>query len=249
MRLAETIKATVKCPKCGKLHILKIPLDVFDSNAEGGLLKIAMGHGDHVFVAFIDRNGMQRATDTLTLIGGESRGEERDEVSKILSYMNTVLEIFEEDVLARIIAASIIGLRIYFAGETDVTRPLYHTLTYLLQEFPPIVTNIDEADVVPDAKDSKVPGEKYFSNAIEEAKNTEREDQRILKLKRHVEKIFEISTLVTKKLKASKTPISIVRLQKELDIKDQDLFGLALRRAIYKEPELANKIKEKHYLI
>ena len=127
-------------------------------------MKIAMDHGDHIFVVWIDSYGYQRATDVF-----ETLKESLDSRERELGIMD-IINVYGIEFFSKILTASICGFRMYIEVNKKYLKFLDYLITYLLREFPNVVDNPQRAEIVISigSKTPKLPGEEYFYNVLNE---------------------------------------------------------------------------------
>ena len=243
----KMILATIKCPRCGDTRVVKIPYDRFMANEQGGLLKIAFNHVDHIFVVWIDSSGTQRAAEVYDNIENLTSKHREDAIS-----LSDLINFLGKRSLAKILAGTVAGYKVFLELDRKSMRVIDFLLTFFLKEFPTIVNKKEEAEVIIDnfqEKGDKVPGEGYFLDVLDTIEKINDRKMQYTKLQISVDKVREQTEFLRDELLRKGGTVSIIQIKKILRIDDNELLAIIVNRLVRRYPKMGEKIREKRYFL
>lgn len=241
------IIAKLKCPRCGKVRIIRINRDDFYSREVGGLVKLVFHHGDHVFAVWVDANGTQRSVEVYDV-----SGEKKEKGNHEMISIRDLIRIIGLSNISKIFAATLGRMKISLPFQGEKRSMLEFLFSHVLGEYPRIS---DRANKSPSimienfTPNQMVPGEEYFLRALQKIISLDDVEAQYLRLQIAIDRVKELAENIRKEVEFLHGIVSILELKKRFNVKDNDLFKLVVLRVINSDTKIRDKIREKRYFL
>ena len=243
----QVIIAKLKCPRCGKVKILRIDREDFKSREIGGLIKLVFHHRDHVFSVWVDANGTQRSVEVYD-VGGEIK---RKRVSELVS-IGDLIRILGLSTVSKVIAATLGKMKISMVFQGEKRSLLEFLFSNVLGEYPRISNKAaDNSNVIIEnfSPLQVIPGEEYFTRNLQRITSLSDIESQYLRLQIAVDRVKELAENIRTEVGNSRGIVSILALRKKFNVRDDDLLKLAILRVVNGDAKIRNKIREKRYFL
>ncbi len=241
------IIAKLKCPRCGKVRIIRINRDDFYSREVGGLVKLVFHHGDHVFAVWVDVNGTQRSVEVYDVSGEKKEKGNREMIS-----IGDLIRIIGLSNISRIFAATLGRMKISLPFQGEKRSMLEFLFSHVLGEYPRISDRANKSSSIMIENftlNQMVPGEEYFLRALQKIISLDDVEAQYLRLQIAIDRVKELAENIRKEVEFLHGIVSILELKKRFNVKDNDLFKLVVLRVINSDTKIRDKIREKRYFL
>ncbi len=243
----QVITAKLKCPKCGKVKLIRIDRKDFKSREIGGLIKLVFHHGDHVFAVWVDANGTQRSVEVYN-VSGEKKKYRTYELFSI----EDLIQVLDLSTLSRIIAATLGKMKIIMGFQGKKRSLLEFLFSNVIGEFPIISDGATDNHIIRIENISphqEIPGERYFKRVIQRAIMLRDIESQYLRLQIAIDRVKGLAESIKTEIVNSHGVTSLLSLRRKFDVGDDDLLKLAILRVINVDSKNINKIREKRYFL